>query len=67
MLELEYNIIWGITLGMIINMVPTRTGKPEKMREHFQSGKSQRISIKLANSGNFTQNTGNSRYFVLEN
>ena len=38
-------------------MVPTRTGK---MGEHFQSGKSQGILLRLEKSRNFTQNTGKS-------
>ena len=37
-------------------MVPTRTGKPGKMRKtFFQSGKSQGISNRLEKSGKFTQ------------
>ena len=37
-------------------MVPTQTGKPGKMGEHFSVG----ILLRLEKSGNFAQNTGKS-------
>ena len=46
-----------------VYMAPTWTGKPRKLENFFQSGKSQGILNRLEKSGNFTQNTGKMREF----
>ena len=44
-----------------MNVVPTRTGKPGKMRKLFPVKESQGIWNRLEKSGNFAQNSGKMR------
>ena len=58
-----FSLLDYISCTLWFYMVPTRTGKPGKMRKLFQSGKSQGILNIPEKSGNFTQNTGKMREF----
>ena len=48
-------------------MVPTWTGKPGKMGEHFQPGESWEILPRLEKSGNFPKILEKSEKIILEN
>ena len=44
-----------------MGMVPTRTGKPGEMVQHFPVREKSEILLRLEKLGNFTQNTGKVR------
>ena len=56
----KFKKIWTILLR-----VPTRTGKPGKMRRHFPVRESQGILNRLEKSGKITRNTGKIRKFQI--